>query len=320
MDLIIQVRNLTHFYNEFKALDDISFDIPNGKIIGLLGPNGAGKTTLINILCTLLKPTKGSVKVLGYDVVKEPNKIRPLLGYVPQTNITLDPNLTVFDNLRFSGLLNLRNSKADVAELIKLFGLESVKDKFTYQLSGGMIRKLILARLGLSDSKLIFLDEPTAGVDVYGKAMFGEFIRSLQKALEANIVIATHDLVEAEHLCDQVIIIQKGRILTNISLQDIKAKYFKKFIIQFVNHFEIEKIRTISSLDKETITVHPQNVVSFLLKERPVNYHTIIKELEQICPIKNISIDDLSLEEYFITVIQADSSNNQASMNILAEK
>jgi ABC-2 type transport system ATP-binding protein len=300
---IIEVKSLTHYYSDFKALDNISFTIPDKKIIGLLGPNGAGKTTLINILSTLLKPSKGEVKVFGFDILKEPNKIRPLIGYVPQRNITLDPNLTVFDNLYFYSLLNLKKSKAEIHEILELFNLDSFKNKYTYQLSGGMTRKLILARLGLGDSKLIFLDEPTVGIDVFGKAVFGEYLHSIQEELDTNIIITTHDLVEAENLCDQIIFIDKGRLLDNITVSDIKGKYVKKVMIKFIDGIGIEKIKNLSFIDADSIVVQSADTVSFLLKEKTKSYSELISILEKISLIDNIIIDDISIEDYFKTLM-----------------
>lgn len=301
---VIQAEGLTHFYGDLKALDNISFEIPENKITGLLGPNGAGKTTLINILCTLLKPTRGDVKVFGYDVVKEAKKIRPYLTLVPQTNATLDPNLSVIDNLRFFSLLNQQGSKKDVLEVADAFGLTEVKNLYTFQLSGGMLRKLILARLAMDDSKLIFLDEPTVGIDVYGKAAFGEFIRSLKDEMNASVVITTHDLAEAEILCDQMIILHEGKIRENISTDLIKSQYFKKITVSFIGSIRMELIHRITAIAPDTVTVYAEDMLGFFLRERLPGYIDFITELSKAGQIDNIAIEDVSLEDYFKNVIQ----------------
>lgn len=214
MDAVI-VKELTKNYDRFPALDGISFSIEKGEIFGLLGPNGAGKTTTIKILSGLLKPSAGTARIMGYNMVKTPLKVKRFIGVVPETS-NLYPELTCFENLLFAGRLyglssDVVRSKSD--ELLKIFNLQDKRNIYFGKLSGGMKRKLTLAASLIHDPLVLFLDEPTTGLDVMSARALREIIQSLKNKGIA-ILLTTHYIEEADRLCDRIAIIVKGKLIT----------------------------------------------------------------------------------------------------------
>ncbi len=214
MDAVI-VKELKKSYNTFPALDGISFSIREGEIFGLLGPNGAGKTTTIRILSGLSRPSSGTAMIMGYDVVRNPVMVKKNIGVVPDSS-NLYPELTCIDNLVFAGRLygissKKLQSKAD--DLLKLFGLEEKRNVSFGKLSSGMKRKLTVAASLVHDPPLLFLDEPTTGLDVMSARTLREIIQSL-KDRGITILLTTHYIEEADRLCDRIAIIVKGKIMT----------------------------------------------------------------------------------------------------------
>ncbi|MGC9133342.1 MAG: ATP-binding cassette domain-containing protein [Nanopusillaceae archaeon] len=214
MDYAIEVNNIVKKYKDIVALKGISFNVKRGEIFGILGPNGAGKTTLISILSTIIKPTSGSAKVNGYDIIKEQQKVRESIGIVFQDQ-SLDNRLTVKENLYIgASLYNIPKNKREekINEMLEFFELKEVENKLVKYLSGGMRRKVEIARALLSDPKVLFLDEPTVGLDPDIRYMLWNYIKKLVKEYNVTVFIATHYMEEAEELCDRVAIIDKGEI------------------------------------------------------------------------------------------------------------
>lgn len=214
MNLIL-IKNLTKKYKETIALDDISLDIRKGEIFGLLGPNGAGKTTLISILSTILLPTKGKVSIGDYDLNKNPEKIRQIIGLVFQESI-LDDELTAFDNLDIHArLYNIpKKIRVDkINELLRLVNLDKVAHQKISTFSGGMKRKIELVRGLISDPEILFLDEPTLGLDPRSRRDIWNYILKLKNENNLTIILSTHYMEEADNLCDRVGIIQKGKFV-----------------------------------------------------------------------------------------------------------
>ena len=212
----IKVTNLTKHYkgNPSPAIERLSLSIACGEIYGLLGPNGAGKTTLIHILCGLTPFDSGEVEVNGCALKSEMKKIKPMIGFVPQ-DIALYPTLTAYENLTiFAGLYNLGKTEAErrINEYLSLFGLQSGKHRCIKHYSGGMKRRINLIAGLLHQPKVLFLDEPTVGVDVQSKNVILENLRNIH-AQGISIVYTSHDMEEAEGLCTKVAFIDEGKLI-----------------------------------------------------------------------------------------------------------
>lgn len=213
--IAINVSHLCKTYDGHKAVDDLSFHVYAGEIFGLLGPNGAGKSTTLRTLITLLHPTSGTATVLGHDTVREADMVRTMIGYVPQER-AIDRFLTGREHLELLGALyHLTKVKATkrIAELLKLVELEAHADRPAKTYSGGMKRKLDIACGLLPDPKILFLDEPTLGLDVQSRLRIWEYVRML-KARGMTVVMTTNYLDEADQLCDRLAIIDGGKIKT----------------------------------------------------------------------------------------------------------
>ena len=213
--IAINVSHLSKSYDDHKAIEDLSFQVYAGEIFGLLGPNGAGKSTILRTLITLLHPTSGTASVLGHDTVREADVVRTLFGYVPQER-AIDRFLTGREHLELLGALyHLTKEDADkrIGELLKLVDLEANADRPAKTYSGGMKRKLDIACGLLPDPKILFLDEPTLGLDVPSRLRIWEYVRML-KARGMTVLMTTNYLDEADQLCDRIAIIDGGKIKT----------------------------------------------------------------------------------------------------------
>jgi len=233
-DLVIQASGLTKFYGELLAVDHINFEVKRGEIFGLLGPNGAGKTTTIRMLTGLSKPTEGKASVLGFDIGSEIVKIKRHIGVVPEISNLYD-ELSAFDNLMFMAQLygvprSQRRKRAE--ELLKIFGLYERKDSPFRTLSRGMKRALTIAAGMIHNPKILFLDEPTVGLDVVAARSLRNLVANLRQQ-GMTIFLTTHYLEEADLLCDRVAIMVKGRIIKTGSPASLKAEVEKESVIEF---------------------------------------------------------------------------------------
>lgn len=220
---IIEVRDLVKNYNGLEAVKGVSFGVEEGETFGFLGPNGAGKTTTINILCTLLLPTSGSARVNGYDCTKQPHQVRSSIGLVFQ-DVTLDNVLTAYENLKFHCYLyNMNRTLAEerIAEMLGVVGLVERRDDFVKNFSGGMKRRLEIARGLLHRPKVLFLDEPTLGLDPQTRRSIWQFIGKLKGKDKSTVFMTTHYMDEAE-VCDRIAIIDNGRIIACDSPASLK--------------------------------------------------------------------------------------------------
>ncbi len=213
---IIEIKDLCKLYkgNVNPSVDGLSLSIKAGEIFGLLGPNGAGKTTAINILCGLRSYDRGEVTVCGYLVKNEMEKIKPMIGVVPQ-DIALYPSLTAYENLKiFGGIYGLKKKELEsrVSELLAIFGLEKNKNRHIEKYSGGMKRRVNLIAGLLHKPKLLFLDEPTVGVDVQSRHVIIENLRKIN-AEGTTIIYTSHHLNEAENFCTSIALVDDGRII-----------------------------------------------------------------------------------------------------------
>jgi ABC-2 type transport system ATP-binding protein len=220
---IIRVESLEHTYGDFRAVDNISFFVRKGEIFSFLGPNGAGKSTVINILITLLARQKGTAVVAGYDVTTQPQQVRESIGIVFQ-DITLDRDMTVREILEFHGrLYNMPDAerKARIDELLQLVQLGAKKDELTKRLSGGMKRRLEIARGLMTRPTVLFLDEPTIGLDPQTRMRMWEYIRNVNTE-GTTIFLTTHYMEEADQLSDRISIIDHGKIIITGTSWELK--------------------------------------------------------------------------------------------------
>ncbi len=221
--MIIKVENLTKKFNGITAVDNISFEVEEGTIFGFLGPNGAGKTTTINILCTLLSPTSGRAYIAGHDCMKRSAEVRKAIGIVFQ-DTTLDKDLTAYENLIFHAYLyNVPKDemKQRVSDVLRFVGLHERKDDLVKKFSGGMKRRLEVARGLIHRPRVLFLDEPTLGLDPQSRTSLWEFITELPKKHNVTIFMTTHYMEEAE-VCNRIAIIDKGKIIAMGSPEELK--------------------------------------------------------------------------------------------------
>ena len=216
VDNVIVADGLTKVFNKnLVAVDHISFGVKEGEIFGFLGPNGAGKTTTINMLTTVLRPTEGAASVLGYDIVRQANEVRKVIGVVPQ-EYTADEDLTGYENIILCADLYgipRETAKKRALDLLDLVELKKFKDKKVETYSGGMRRRLELACGLINRPKILFLDEPTLGLDVQTRTVTWEYIRRLKEEYGMTLFMTTHYLEEADALCDRIAIIDHGKII-----------------------------------------------------------------------------------------------------------
>jgi len=243
MEEVVAVSRLRHTYDGKKfVVEEVSFDIRKGEIFGLIGRNGAGKTTVIKILTTLIRPTSGEVSVLGFNPITEGEKIRERIGVVQQGEsydfTTVEKNLELYAMLWGVGKEEAKRRKE---ELILSFGLESIRKKNVVDISGGEKRRLQVAREFMHDMDLLFLDEPTVGIDVIMRRELLNLIK--KKAREGlTILFTTHNLEEADYLCDRIAIIAKGRILALDTVDNLKKMYTNRTAIELqVDGYNSEK-------------------------------------------------------------------------------
>jgi ABC-2 type transport system ATP-binding protein len=222
---MIEVSNLVKRFGEHTAVDSVSFTVSAGEVFGLLGPNGAGKSTIIKILTTLLPPTGGQASVVGYDVVKQPTAVRRRIGYVPQA-LSADGNLTGFENLMvFAKLYDLPRATREpkVRSVLGMMGLQDASEKLVKTYSGGMIRRLEVAQAMLHQPQLLFLDEPTVGLDPVARKTVWDHLEQLRAQTGMTILLTTHYMEEAENLCNRVAIMHLGHIMSIGTPAELKA-------------------------------------------------------------------------------------------------
>ncbi|MGD1118655.1 MAG: ATP-binding cassette domain-containing protein [Dehalococcoidales bacterium] len=211
---MIEVDNLTKRFGQFTAVDDVTFQVEKGEIFGLLGPNGAGKTTTIRCLLTLIPVTSGGAKVAEIDVLKKPQQVREVSGYVPQ-DVSVDGDLTGYENLAFyARLFHVPASarKERIREVIRFMELADKANQLARTYSGGMMRRLEIGQVLINRPRVLFLDEPSIGLDPVAKRMVWDYVKQLRDEFDATILLTTHDMNEADHLCDRIAIMNGGKI------------------------------------------------------------------------------------------------------------
>ena len=283
MKNIIEVKNLTKKYSELTAVDDLSFEVHEGEILGLLGPNGSGKSTTINCLLSLLNYSNGIIKIFGTEMKPDSYDIKSKIGVVFQ-EVSVFDELTVYENIDyFCGLYISDNKtrKKYVEEAIKLVGLQDFKTFYPKKLSGGLLRRLNIACGIAHKPKLIFLDEPTVAVDPQSRNNILDGIKKLRDE-GATIVYTTHYMEEVEILCDRVIILDKGKILANGTTDQLKelAKIEEKISIE-VNDLELKYIDEIKQLKNIDEVKYNGNILLITYKKGKNNLVDIMEYLKK---------------------------------------
>ena len=297
---VLSVKKLNKIYRgNIHALKDLNLEVKEGEILGLLGPNGAGKSTFINILAGVTDKTSGEVIVWGFNLDKNPRQVRVSLGIVPQ-EINVDPFFTPKKLLDLqAGLFGVKKKDRITDTILDLVALKDKSNSYTRNLSGGMKRRLLIAKALVHKPPIIILDEPTAGVDVELRKNLWENIRSLRK-LGVTIILTTHYLQEAEELCDRVGIIHKGNLIALDTTENMLNKIQTKTI-----KFEINKRIVLDDINDKNYNILTNTDSEFKIEynKQEFNIQKIIKLLEnQGIVIKDIKSEDPDLEDVFVNL------------------
>ncbi|WP_195469502.1 ABC transporter ATP-binding protein [Clostridium sp. D43t1_170807_H7] len=302
---IIEVKNITKRFNDKLVLDNVSYEVNEGEIFGFIGPNGAGKSTLINIMTTLLIPDSGTIKICGYDILKEPIKAKECIGYVPQ-DLALIEDLNAYDNLEFFGALyGLKGKvlKERIKESLKVTGLEKTKKQKVKKFSGGMKRRLNIAVAIMHHPKVLILDEPTVGVDPQSRNHIFSFIKNICKEWGTTIVYTSHYMEEVEELCKRVFIMDLGKEISYGEKGDIKSSVFSnnKVLIetQNINAKTIMELKDIKGIMK--VTDKNEEVSLTINSEFKLAKVLSLLEKNNI-DIKKISYEEPKLEDVFLSL------------------
>ena len=302
--LAVEIKNLNKIYNDENqnfAVENVSLEIPTGSIFGLLGPNGAGKSTLINIISGVVIKTSGNVSVWGYDIDKERKQSKLAIGVVPQ-ELNIDAFFTPKEMLNLhSGMFNVPKSSWISHDLLELMDLTDKASTYSRKLSGGMRRRLLVAKAMVHSPPIIILDEPTAGVDVELRQKLWENFIKLNKQ-GVTIILTTHYLEEAEYLCDHIAIINKGKIIANEKKETLLTKFNQKIIKIKINETKISK--------KDMLSLQKIGSVKLLESEIQINYKLNEISMKNIIEILykteldiiDLSTKEVSLEDVFINL------------------
>jgi ABC-2 type transport system ATP-binding protein len=302
--LAVEIKNLNKIYNDENqnfAVENVSLEIPTGSIFGLLGPNGAGKSTLINIISGVVIKTSGNVSIWGYDIDKERKQSKLAIGVVPQ-ELNIDAFFTPKEMLNLhSGMFNVPKSSWISHDLLELMDLTDKASTYSRKLSGGMRRRLLVAKAMVHSPPIIILDEPTAGVDVELRQKLWENFIKLNKR-GVTIILTTHYLEEAEYLCDHIAIINKGKIIANEKKETLLTKFNQKIIKIKINETKISK--------KDMLSLQKIGSVKLLESEIEINYKLNEISMKNIIEILykteldiiDLSTKEVSLEDVFINL------------------
>jgi ABC-2 type transport system ATP-binding protein len=306
---IIKAENLTKKFGSFTAVDNISLSIRKGEIFGFLGPNGAGKTTTISMLTTLIGPTSGSVTIAGHDLQKEGPQIRSIIGVVPQS-FSLFPELTAEENLVYIGRLygmSPEYIRERSSYLLKQVTLYEHKSRIAGVFSGGMKQRLSLAASLMSSPKILFMDEPTTGLDPQSRIAMRELTKEFNRQ-GMTIVYTTHDMEEAEKICDRIVIMDKGKIVADGTSEELKHRLMTGYLLEVKMESPpkdaIDELRKLPNISKVSVS---GNVISIVISKKDGVFYQISdffhrKKLQ----IEEIEYKEPTLEEVFIHLTRKD--------------
>ena len=294
MSHIIETHQLTKIYGSLKAVDKVDLTVEPGEIFGLLGPNGAGKTTTISMLCTILKPTSGTAIVNGFDVVKEANRVRQSIGIVFQ-DPSIDDKLTGRENLYMhANLYGVPASEQTdrINRILKLIELEDRADDLMRTYSGGMRRRLELGRGLIHYPKVLFLDEPTVGLDPQTRDHIWKYIRDLKQAHDITVVLTTHYMDEADRLSDRIAIMDHGKIVILDTPQKLKGTLEGDVVVVRTNGVDV-----LSGLVTEKLGFNNKQIVDGALEITVRNGQAVMPRIMELATQNNIYVESLLLRE-----------------------
>ncbi|TMJ15523.1 MAG: ABC transporter ATP-binding protein [Alphaproteobacteria bacterium] len=306
-DAAISIRDLEKTYAGGKrALDGVSIEVPRGQIFGLLGPNGAGKSTLINILAGLVRKTGGSATIWGFDIDKHPRNAKASIGIVPQ-EILFDPFFTPAETLEIqAGLYGVPKAKRQTAELLRAVHLEDKANAYSRTLSGGMKRRLLVAKAMVHSPPILVLDEPTAGVDIELRQQLWNYVRELNRR-GVTIVLTTHYLEEAENLCDRIAIINHGRLIANESTKTLVGMAQEKAVEVVVDR---DMAKAPEAICFEKIELKGERTLAITYRKDRVNAGEVLAALQREgLGIVDVSTREADLEDVFLNLTRASDRN-----------
>ena len=308
MTSLISVSNLSKFYEDgFQALDNVDLEIKQGEILALLGPNGAGKTTLISIICGIVNPSVGTVTVDGYDIIDQYRESRARIGLVPQ-ELTTDSFESVMNTVSFSrGLFGKPDNPAHIEKVLKALSLWDKKDNRIMQLSGGMKRRVMIAKALSHEPQILFLDEPTAGVDVELRKDMWQLVHDLRKS-GVTIILTTHYIEEAEEIADRIGVINKGKIMLVEEKKELMRKMGTKQLILDLP----ENLKSIpKSLGKYNIELAQQGsqlIYTYDAHMERTGITALLQDLNKAnIKFKDLKTEQSSLEDIFVNLVKETS-------------
>ena len=310
----IEVHSLSKSYSSILAVDTIDLSVESGQVFGFLGPNGAGKSTVIKLLTTLIQPDSGQISVLGINVIEEPLKIRKKIGVVLQQP-SYEPTLSVEKSLEKYGMMwnvDKKTRQKRTEELLESFELTQIRKKNMEDLSIGQRRRVQVAREFIHDMDLLFLDEPTVGLDPSARRKLLDFLKNKVKDTGMTIFYTTHVLTEAEYLCDNIAIINNGKIITVDSPNELKNRFGNEKTIKI--HIS-EKFKELPNLLKEIPDCNIEKNDGITITINSTNSEIVLMNILKILNQNNIPINDLSamptnLEEIFLKVVSDSNASN----------
>jgi ABC-2 type transport system ATP-binding protein len=291
---VIETLDLTKRFGSLMAVDKVNLEVEQGEIFGLLGPNGAGKSTIISMLCTILKPTSGTALVNGYDIVNQPSQVRKSIGIVFQ-DPSVDDRLTGRENLEIHADLYgvpLSEKKTQIDKVLELVELSSRSDELVRNYSSGMRRRLEIARSLVHTPKVLFLDEPTIGLDPQSRDHIWSYIRELLKTKDITIILTTHYMEEADKLCDLLAIIDHGNIVALDTPENLKEKLGGETITLKTQNNQLYMKRI-----NETGIAKSAVIVDDEIKVTVNNAHTTLPRIIDIASKSGIYIESISVQE-----------------------
>jgi ABC-2 type transport system ATP-binding protein len=301
----IDVDHIVKKYGDFTAVDDVSFHVKEGEIFGLLGPNGAGKSTLIRMMTTLIPITGGKACIAGHDVAKDPDAARRVIGVIPQA-LTSDLDLTVSENMNIYAKLYdvpAKMRKENIDELLETVDLTKWKDAQTKTLSGGMRRRLEIARGLVHNPRIFFLDEPTTGLDPVSRVAVWEMLTNIKSKRQLTILITTHYMDEADRLCDRIAIVDHGKLVALDTPTALKESVPGSNVIEV--HLEKPPADVEEKLKKLTEVTSVQHEGAGMYRVLTGNGSRTVTELVEMAvhagiPIKTLSVQNTTLDDVFV--------------------
>ncbi len=306
----IVINNLSKVYdNGFNALKNINLNIKKGEIFAMLGPNGAGKTTLISIICGIVKPSSGKVTVEEFDIIEDYRETRSRIGLVPQ-ELTLEQFETVFNNVSYSrGLYGKKPDPKHIEKVLKQLSLWDKKDLILRKLSGGMKRRVLIAKALSHEPKILFLDEPTAGVDVELRQEMWKVVKSLRE-IGVTIILTTHYIEEAEAIADRVGVINQGEIIIVEQKKELIKKMGRK-VLSVELQEEIQDIPV--SLKKYNLIIGNNKmslVYTYNLEEKQTGITNLLQDIKDSgLKLRDLKTEQSNLEKIFVTLVRENNEN-----------